>query len=116
MLLLLFLLLIYSYRLYIVGIIYPWPFVIWIVPVLISAHYRFGLQRKVLGRVRVDMLLGIGVLITLIPAPIYGVAMLIRGFYSHLVFQVWDMMNVHFSLIFIIFLSLHVAILGSISF
>ena len=86
------------------------------IPVLISAHYRFGLQRKVLGRVRVDMLLGIGVLITLITAPIYGVALLIRDFDGHLVFQIWDMTNVVFSLILIVSLSLPFVILGLILF
>lgn len=92
------------------GIISPWSFVIWIVPVLISVRYRFGLQRKVLGRVRVDMLLGTGVMITLIPAAVYGVAMSIRDYDSSSIFTAWDLVSLVFSLVFIVFLSLFVAL------
>ena len=55
--LLMIFLLICGSRLYIVGLIYPWPLAIWIVAVLILVQYRVALQRKVLGIIRIDRLL-----------------------------------------------------------
>ena len=97
--LLLFLLLIYSLRLYILGIIYPWQFVILIVPVLISVHYRFGLQRKVLGRIRVDLLFFTGFIIALLLMAVHGIAKCVsdsshrdsNAVFANAVFVIWDM-------------------------
>lgn len=74
--LVLFLLLICSSRLYFLGIIYPWPLVIWVVTVLISVHYRLPLQRKILGMSGLDLLLTTSFTISLIPAAVHGLCAL----------------------------------------
>ena len=80
-------------RLYILGIIYPWPLLVWVVTGLISVQYRFAFQRKVLGR-RVDMLLSTSGIITLIPALFHGIAMLFTDDLDHpQVFVIWDLLH-----------------------
>ena len=111
--LLLFLLLIYSSRVYILGVVYPWPLLIWVVAILISVHYRLALQRKVLGRIRVDALLSTSLAITLIPASVHGIAMCIRDLDYHPAFLVWDLFPIVYSLTLIAVLSFGVAFNGT---
>ena len=67
----LFLQLISSSRLYILGVIYPWPLAICIVAVMMSVHYRIALTRKIFGTINLQMLLLTSFTISLLPAIVH---------------------------------------------
>lgn len=66
----LFLWLIHGPRQCILGVISPWPLAICVITILTSIHYRFALQRKALGIIRLDGLIKIVSIISFIlPMP-----------------------------------------------
>ena len=99
----LFYLLICGCRLRIFGLIYPWPLAIWVVTVLISVQYRFALQRKVLGIIRINKLLIISFTISILPGAVYALASLCDDRDDDTsVFPLWDLINFIFCCIVIL--------------
>ena len=53
-------------------LVYPWPLAIWIVAVLISVQYRFPLQRRLLGMIRIHRVLTIIFTISMLSGTVYA--------------------------------------------
>ena len=98
-------LLISSSRVYILGIIYPWPLVIWVVTILISVQYRVAFQRKVLRIIRTDILLTISFTISILFCAVNAVAKLTIAMITKPGerFLLWDSWNVPFCIMFLFF-------------
>ena len=109
----LILLLICSSRVYVLGIIYPWPLVIGIVAALMLAHHRIALQRKVLGTIRLDTLLITSWAISLLPAAVHGLPSLIVGPSSEgIIFLLWDIFDTILGAFMFVLLLISIILLG----
>ena len=71
---------------------------IWVVTVLISVQYRFALQRKVLGIIRINKLLTISFTISILPGAVYALARICddKDPEDTSVFPWWDEFNLFF--------------------
>ena len=115
--LLLFLLLICGSRLCILGVIYPWPLAIWVVTVIILVQYRFALQRKVLGIIRINKLLNISFTISILLGAVYGCARYLSYMdnESTLALVLWDPIHGSLSGCVVLFLGIELFLSGGVS-